>query len=40
MTAVATLLLSGLFLLVDVPEMVWNLEVENKIVKEIDSLVG
>jgi hypothetical protein len=39
-TAVETLLLSGLFLVVDVPEMVWNLEVENKIVKEIDSLVG
>jgi hypothetical protein len=39
-TAVETLLLSELFLLVDVPEMLWNLEVENKIVKEIDSLVG
>lgn len=38
-TAVETLLLSGLFLLVDVPEMLWNLEVENKIVKQIDSLV-
>ncbi len=38
-TAVETLLLSGLFLLIDVPEMLWNLEVENKIVKQIDSLV-
>jgi hypothetical protein len=38
-TAVETLLLSGLFLLVDVPEMLWNLEVETKIVKQIDSLV-
>ncbi len=39
-TAVEALLLSELFLLVDVPETLWNLEVETKIVKQIDSLVG
>jgi hypothetical protein len=39
-TAVETLLLSELFLLVDIPEMLWNLEVESKIVKEVDSIVG
>jgi hypothetical protein len=39
-TAVEVLLISELFLLVDVPEMLWNLEVENKILKQIDSLVG
>ena len=39
-TAVEALLISELFLLVDVPEMLWNLEVENKIVKQIDSFIG
>lgn len=38
-TAVEALLLSDLFLLVDVPETLWNLEIENKIMKTIDSLV-
>lgn len=38
-TAVETLLLSDLFLLVDVPEMLWNLEVENKIMKTVDSFI-
>lgn len=38
-TAVETLLLSELFVLVDVPEMAWNLEVENKLIKQIDSFV-
>jgi hypothetical protein len=38
-TAVEALLISELFLLVDVPETLWNLEIENKIVKQIDSLV-
>ena len=33
------LLISELFLLVDVPETLWNLEIESKIVKQIDSLV-
>lgn len=39
-TAVETLLLSSLFLLVDVPEMAWNLHIENKLAKQIDSFVG
>ncbi len=39
-TAVETLLLSDLFLLVDVPEMAWNFEIENKIAREIASFVG
>jgi hypothetical protein len=39
-TAVETLFLSVLFLPVDVAETLWNLEVENKIAKEIDALVG
>jgi hypothetical protein len=38
-TAVETLFLSVLFLPVDVAETLWNLEVENKIAKEIDALV-
>ena len=39
-TAVEVLLLSELFILVDVPEIVWNLEIENKLAKAIDSMVG
>lgn len=39
-TAVETLLLSVLFVAVDVPEMVWNAEIEHKIVKFIESAVG
>jgi hypothetical protein len=38
--ALETLLLSELFLVVDVAEMAWNLEVENKLAKQIESLVG
>ncbi len=38
--AVETLLLTDLFLLVDVSEMAWNLEVEDKILKQIDAFVG
>jgi len=38
--ALETLLLSELFLVVDVAEMVWNLEIENKLVKQIESFVG
>jgi hypothetical protein len=38
-TAVEALLLTELFLLVDVPETLWNLEIENKILKAIDSFV-
>lgn len=39
-TAIEVLLISELFLLVDVPEMAWNVHVENKILKQIDSFVG
>jgi hypothetical protein len=38
--AVETLLLSALFLVVDVSEMAWNLEIEDKLVKQIESFVG
>jgi hypothetical protein len=38
--AVETLLISTLFILVDIPETLWNVEIENKIAKEIDTLVG
>ncbi len=39
-TAIETLLLSEVFLAVDIPEMLWNLEVEGKILKRIDSFVA
>jgi hypothetical protein len=39
-TAVETLLLSVLFLPVDVAEMAWNLEIENKLAKQIETMVG
>ena len=39
-TAAEALLLTDLFLLVDVPETLWNFEIENKIAKQIDSFVG
>lgn len=38
--AVETLLLSWLFLVVDVPEMLWTKHVENTIIKEINQIVG
>jgi hypothetical protein len=38
--AVETLLLSELFLVVDVAESAWNLEIENKLAKQIETLVG
>ena len=38
--AIEVILLSELFLLVDVPEMLWTLHVENGIMKEIDKIVG
>ena len=37
---VETLLISDLFFVVDIAEMAWNLEIENKLVKEIESIVG
>ena len=38
--ALETLLLSDLFLVVDVAEMAWNLEIESKLSKQIESFVG
>jgi len=38
--AIETLLVSDLFLVVDVGETAWNFEVEEKIVKQIESFVG
>jgi hypothetical protein len=35
-----TLLLSELFMVVDVAEMAWNVEIEDKLVKQIKSFVG
>jgi hypothetical protein len=37
--AVETLLLSDLFLVVDVAESAWNLEIEDKLVKQIEAFV-
>jgi hypothetical protein len=38
--AAETILLSGLFLAVDVPEMLWTTQVENGVAKEITQIVG
>jgi hypothetical protein len=38
--AVETLLISELFLVVDVAETAWNFEIEDKLAKQIESLVG
>ncbi len=38
--AVETLLLSDLFLVVDVAESAWNFEIEDKLAKQIESFVG
>jgi hypothetical protein len=39
-TAVETILITELFLPLDVAEMAWNFEVVNKIAKRIDGMVG
>jgi len=39
-TALETLLLSDLFLVVDVAETAWNFEIEDKLAKQIESFVG
>jgi hypothetical protein len=39
-TAVETLLLSVLFLAVDVPEMFWTTHVEGQLAKQIQTIVG
>ena len=38
--AIETLLLSELFLVVDVAEMAWDVEIENKLMGQIRSFVG
>ncbi len=38
--AAEVILLSTLFLAVDVPEMLWTVHVENGIIKEINQIVG
>jgi hypothetical protein len=39
-TTAEVLLLTPLFLVVDVPEMAWNFEIENKLAKQIEAFVG
>ena len=39
-TAAEVLLLTPLFLAIDVPEMAWNVEIENKLAKQIETFVG
>ncbi len=39
-TVMETLLVSGLFLVVDVAETAWNLEIESKLVRAVESFVG
>jgi hypothetical protein len=38
--ALETLLISDLFLVVDVAESAWNIEIEDKLVKDIKAFVG
>jgi hypothetical protein len=38
--AIETLLVSDLFLVVDVAESAWNLEIEDKLIKDIRTFVG
>jgi hypothetical protein len=38
--AVETLLISDLFLVIDVAETAWNFEIEDKLIKQIGSFVG
>lgn len=38
--AIETLLISDLFLVVDVADSAWNIEIEDKLVKDIKSFVG
>ena len=37
---IETLLISDLFLVIDVAETAWNFEIEDKLVKDIESFVG
>ena len=38
--AIETLLISDLFLVVDVAESAWNIEIEDKLLKDIRSFIG
>jgi hypothetical protein len=38
--AIETLLISSLFLVVDVADSAWNIEIEDKLVKDIKSFIG
>jgi hypothetical protein len=38
--AVETLLISDLFLVIDVADTAWNFEIEEKLIKQIESFVG
>lgn len=38
--AIETLLLSELFLVVDVADSLWNLEIENKLIADVKTFVG
>ena len=40
MAAIETLLISELFLVVDVADSAWNVEIEDKLVKNIKSFIG
>lgn len=37
--AIETLLISGLFLLVDIPEILWNKHIEEEILKVLDNII-
>jgi hypothetical protein len=39
-TALESLLLSEIFLVIDVPEMLWNEVIENNLIKKIDEIVN
>ncbi len=38
-TVIESAVLTGIFLAIDIPEMLWNAEIENKIQKKIDEFV-
>lgn len=38
--AIETLLISDLFLIIDVAESAWNLEIESKLFKDIKTFIG
>jgi hypothetical protein len=38
--AIETLLISDLFLVVDVAESAWNIEIEDKLIKDLEAFIG